>query len=304
MRALTPLLALLFGLVLGPASSPADDESVDVRVRFSQRALLESNAIEVARSLAADQSVVVRLVLDPALHDALVARVARDVARSGSVPPAAMLEELGRWARISVRASELPRVLDAVATDWRIDRYEEVLLARVQGLVPDDPLLPNQAGWLDQVHLPAAWAAVSREGGRGARVAVVDGGTEWDHPDLVANVAVNEADPAGDGIDPDQNGFVDDAIEWCFARGDGDPSPLDGQNFNARHGTHVAGIVGAVLGNGTGIAGAGGNPELILVNAAHPTIDGGIAYGYEGILYAVARGADVINCSWRTARFV
>ena len=50
--------------------------------------------------------------------------------------------------------------------------------------------------------------------------------------------------------------------------------------------------------------GAGGNPSLILVNAAHPTIDGGIAYGYEGILYAVARGADVINCSWRTARFV
>jgi hypothetical protein len=151
--------------------------------------------------------------------------------------------------------------------------------------------------------MPGAWAAATRPGDTPVRVAIVDGGTEWGHPDILANVLVNERDIPGDGIDQDGNGFVDDVYGWCFARGYGDPSGLDGQPFNERQGTHVAGLAGAVLGNGIGVAGAGGNPHLILVNAAHPTIDGGIAWGYEGILYALGRGADVINCSWRTARF-
>lgn len=77
---------------------------------------------------------------------------------------------------------------------------------------------------------------------------------------------------------------------------------MPGLVFSGRHGTHVAGLVGAVIGNGVGVAGAGGNPELILVNASHPEVDGGIAYGYEGILYALTRDADIINCSWRTVR--
>ena len=82
-------------------------------------------------------------------------------------------------------------------------------------------------------------------------VGIIDEGYMYAHPDLAANAATNPGETAGNGIDDDGNGFVDDVRGWDFAGGNN--SVFDGLADD--HGTHVAGTIGGVGGNGNGVAG-------------------------------------------------
>jgi subtilisin family serine protease len=82
-------------------------------------------------------------------------------------------------------------------------------------------------------------------------VAVVDGGIQGNHPDLKDNLWVNKGEIAGNRIDDDGNGFVDDVHGFNFVNGNADIA----QHF---HGTHVAGTVAASNNNGIGVAGIAG----------------------------------------------
>ncbi|MDQ3511925.1 MAG: S8 family serine peptidase, partial [Pseudomonadota bacterium] len=82
-------------------------------------------------------------------------------------------------------------------------------------------------------------------------VGVIDEGYMFSHEDLAANAGKNPGEIAGDGIDNDGNGFIDDVYGWDFAGGDN--SVFDGVDDD--HGTHVAGTIGAVGGNAKGVAG-------------------------------------------------
>jgi hypothetical protein len=161
---------------------------------------------------------------------------------------------------------------------------------------PNDSLFTQQ-GYLQTIHIPEAWDI--QKGQDGSRViAVVDGGTQWNHPDLADNIWENTQEVPGNDIDDDGNGFIDDVLGWNFANSTPDPSPLPEQPQNGRHGTHVAGLVSAVTNNRTGISGTSWNAQIMPINAASPTSDNSILYGFEGILYAADNGADIINCSW------
>ncbi|PHJ25079.1 subtilisin sub7 [Cystoisospora suis] len=72
-------------------------------------------------------------------------------------------------------------------------------------------------------------------------VAVIDTGITYDHPALAKNVWINKNEIPGNGIDDDKNGFIDDVYGFNFRDNKGDPYDDHG------HGTHVAGIIGAVL---------------------------------------------------------
>lgn len=169
---------------------------------------------------------------------------------------------------------------------------------------------PNDPDWIYQMRyfvgypVPAvrmqfseAWDVVRAQDGD-VVVAIVDGGTDWDHPDLAANIWINPGEIEGNGLDDDGNGFVDDVRGWNFANSSNDPTGLPSTPESAAHGTHVAGIVGAVTNNGIGLAGAAWNPRILPVCTALESADRIIAFGYEGIVYAAANGADIINCSW------
>ena len=166
---------------------------------------------------------------------------------------------------------------------------------------PDDSLFSDQTH-LNQMRLPQAWDTVKgMDGNPPVVIAIVDGGADWQHEDLVANVWTNPDEIADNGIDDDNNGFIDDVHGINLANGDdqdNDPTGLPATPNSTAHGTAVAGAASAVTDNRTGIAGAAWNAQLMHINAACHFIDHFICFGHEGLLYAAANGADIINASW------
>lgn len=104
----------------------------------------------------------------------------------------------------------------------------------------------------------AAWAA-GKTGSDAVYIGIIDEGYMYTHEDLAANAGVNPGEIAGNGIDDDGNGYVDDVYGWDF---DGNNNTVfDGTGDD--HGTHVAGTIGAVGGNGKGVAGVVWNVKMI-----------------------------------------
>lgn len=102
-----------------------------------------------------------------------------------------------------------------------------------------------------------AWAA-GHTGSTGVYVGIIDEGFMWSHTDLSANSWVNPYDPV-DGVDNDGNGYIDDVRGWDFDANNN--STYDGTQDD--HGTHVAGTIGALGGNATGVAGVNWRVTLI-----------------------------------------
>ena len=166
--------------------------------------------------------------------------------------------------------------------------------------VPNDSLYDEQ-GHLALIHLPEAWAEVKAgepAGGDTVIIAITDGGTEWRHPDLRANVWTNEDEIPDNGRDDDGNGRVDDVHGWNFPAGRADPTGSPDLPGSLRHGTAVAGVAAAVTDNAIGIAGASWNALYMPINVGCPREDNAICFGYDGVNYAAANGAHVINASW------
>ncbi len=165
---------------------------------------------------------------------------------------------------------------------------------------PNDPKFSEQT-YLNALNLPEAWDEVkASDGTPKVVIAIVDGGGEWRHEDLHANVWTNEDEIPDNGIDDDNNEFIDDVHGVNFANEDhSDPTGLPETPSNAEHGTAVAGAASAVTDNNVGVSGAAWNAELMHINVGcPPSSDMPICEGYEGILYAAINGADIINASW------
>ena len=98
-------------------------------------------------------------------------------------------------------------------------------------------------------------------------VGIIDEGVQFSHPDLVDNMWLNPFEVAGDGIDNDGNGYIDDLRGWDFVSNDN--SVFDaGQDA---HGTHVAGTIGGTGGNGTGVVGVNWDITMISLKFLGPT---------------------------------
>lgn len=105
------------------------------------------------------------------------------------------------------------------------------------------------------IDAPEAWLHTR---GTGMTVAVIDSGVDYTHPDLQTNMWVNSGETAGNGLDDDQNGYIDDVHGWDFANND--PSPMDDNG----HGTHVAGTVAAIANNDDLATGTSGTSQSVL----------------------------------------
>ncbi|MEB3293932.1 MAG: S8 family peptidase [Synechococcales bacterium] len=139
----------------------------------------------------------------------------------------------------------------------------------------------------DQIFAPEVWNRGFT--GQGVIVAVLDTGVDYTHFDLAANIWINSDDIFGNGIDDDNNGYIDDIVGWDFE--DNDYSPLD----TDKHGTHVAGTI-ASINNGVGTTGVAYNAQIMPVRVLGNR-GGSNTNVAQGIRYAADNGAHVINMS-------
>ncbi len=150
-------------------------------------------------------------------------------------------------------------------------------------VTPTDPAYPNQWAW-PQIAAPTAWDTTT--GSTDITVGMVDTGIQVDHPDLQANIWVNQAEASGQpGVDDDGNGYVDDVYGWNGITDS--PDPFD----DSGHGTHTAGIVGAVANNGQGGVGACWHVRLMALKFLNMLGSGYDADAIKCIDYVIATNA-------------
>jgi serine protease len=205
--------------------------------------------------------------------------------------------------------------------------YAEPKRMHYLSYIPNDPLYAGATPGPQNIYfgimkVTQGWDIVRADSNAGGMIpknnrviiAVVDGGTMWEHQDLTGNLWINSledinvngvfdnfASTSGgdlDGIDQDGNGYIDDVIGWNFPFNNSNPRGGAATPLSADHGTACGSYFGAVTKNGIGMAGTAFNPRVMPVCGGSATTDNAIAYGYEGILYAAENGANVISCSW------
>ncbi|WP_445630637.1 S8 family peptidase [Nostoc sp. DSM 114167] len=157
-----------------------------------------------------------------------------------------------------------------------------------QNTFADVPDLGGNNWGADLVKAPEVWAHGYT--GKGVVVAVVDTGVDYNHEDLKNNIWTNSKEIAGNGIDDDGNGYVDDTYGWNFA--DQNNNTLDDNG----HGTHVSGTI-AGENNNYGVTGIAYDAKIMPVKALDSSGSGSYSSISKGIRYAVDNGANVINLS-------
>ena len=139
----------------------------------------------------------------------------------------------------------------------------------------------------DIVKAPEAWAAGYT--GQDVVVAVIDTGVDYTHTDLDGNIWTNSDEISGNGVDDDQNGYIDDVSGWDFVNGDNDAMDDNG------HGTHIAGTI-AAENNSEGISGVAYNAKIMPLKVMNSKGEGGGSLE-NAIRYAARNGAKVVSLS-------
>jgi subtilisin len=167
----------------------------------------------------------------------------------------------------------------------------DAAVAKATGQNSPFPDVPNLGGnnWgADMVKAPEAWA--NGYTGQGVVVAVVDTGVDYNHLDLKNNIWTNPKEIAGNGVDDDGNGYVDDVRGWNFVN---NTSEVMDDN---EHGSHVSGIIAGEK-NDFGVTGIAYDTKIMPIKVLDGSGSGSSASVANGIRYAAKNGANVINLS-------
>jgi len=178
---------------------------------------------------------------------------------------AAVIESLGDlgWQRIRLPASlTVPNAIAEYQASGLIEHAQPNFYYSLLA-TPNDPDFSDPAMYgLQKISAPQAWDLTT--GNPAVIVANIDTGIRYTHEDLAANMWVNPGEIAGNGIDDDGNGFIDDVYGYDFRFNDSDPLDENG------HGTHTSGTIGAVGNNGVGVVGVNWHVKLMAIKIYSP----------------------------------
>ncbi len=202
------------------------------------------------------------------------------------------LQVLKRFDSINAVTVQVPPQLPVMTLTGQLELLPEIKYAEPDFIIelqrtPNDPRYNQQWGLNNvgqtggttdaDINAPEAWDTTV--GSSQVVVAIIDSGIDFNHPDLAANMWVNPGEIPGNGIDDDNNGYVDDIYGIDPAEADSNPMDIDG------HGTHVAGTVAAVGNNGRGVTGVSWNSKLMALKIFDGPFGGTTTAAIEAIEY-------------------
>lgn len=225
----------------------------------------------------------------------------------------------GTFARLETTKGLSDKAMQALSTNPEIEYIEPNYIISLNStlknqkesevLAPQDARFGNQWGLLntgrngggifssgvagEDINASRAWEITKGATGKDiVKIAVIDTGVDYTHPDLKDQMDVNALELNGKaGVDDDNNGYIDDVYGYDFANKDG--NPMDGHG----HGTHCAGVIGASH-NTTGIAGVMANVKIVGIKFLTDKGSGETIDAISAIDYAIKRGVRVMSNSW------
>lgn len=244
----------------------------------------------------------------------------------GFVEDSSFRVSFGEFSKLKFSDKQtLEKIIEALNSDPAVEYAEPNFIYRAIGVrsgarqneymsyaTPNDPMFGKLWGLLNtgdnepagsrgnsspsgvsgaDVNAMAAWEIT--KGSRAVKIAVIDTGVDYNHPDLRNNIWVNEAELNGEpGIDDDGNGYVDDIHGYDFANNDGDP--MDGNG----HGTHCSGTIAAEHDNGVGIVGVMADAQIMGVKFLTDEGSGTTEHAIQAVDYATKMNVDIMSNSW------
>ena len=251
----------------------------------------------IRQSAMVGDHVMVKL-LDPKLAESVLLAELGD----GSAHVRRRMPASGLWlvAFSEPKLETVPRAvtrLSGMTKRVRVAEPDHILRAQT---TPNDPSYSTlwglhntgqSSGFTDaDIDAPEAWALST--GSASVIVAVLDTGIDQTHPDLLANLWTNPGEIAGNSLDDDNNGYVDDTRGWDFVNSDNNPNDDNG------HGTHCAGTIGAVGNNGAGVSGVCWQVSLLGLKFLDASGSGFESDGAEAISYATNLGVALTSNSY------
>ncbi|VAX04940.1 Serine protease, subtilase family [hydrothermal vent metagenome] len=204
------------------------------------------------------------------------------------------------WWHIKLaKGTDLQRALNILSSRQDIEFVEYNYEIRTL-VTPNDPHFDSlwglhntqQTGGVFDADIDASEAWDSNTGDANIIIAVIDTGVDYGHEDLAGNMWKNPGEIAGNLIDDDGNGYVDDVHGYDFSNTDSDPFDDHG------HGTHVSGTIAGVGNNGIGVVGVNWNAKIMAVKFLGAGGGGYVSDAIDGVIYAVNNGAKILNNSW------
>ncbi|MFA6288589.1 MAG: S8 family serine peptidase [Opitutaceae bacterium] len=194
----------------------------------------------------------------------------------------------------------LPKAIDALKAESKVITLAEPDFVVYATNTPNDPSFSQLYGLHNtgqtggtadaDIDAPEAWEITT--GSRSVRVGIIDTGIDYTHPDLAANIWTNPAEIAGNGVDDDGNGYIDDVHGWDFVNDDA--NPMD----DHYHGTHCAGTIGGVGNNASGVAGVNWQVSLVALKFLSSSGSGSTSDAVESVAYSTLIGVDLTSNSW------
>jgi subtilisin family serine protease len=183
------------------------------------------------------------------------------------------------------------QALNLISKNEYVEYVQENNKYQLNSFIPNDPYYSSQY-YLNRTNIQQVWDLT--QGDSTIIIGVIDSGLDFLHPDLYGSFKINYGEIPNNGIDDDNNGYVDDYLGWNFVSNNNNPT--DDNIFS--HGTAITGLLAAGINNGIGIASIAPKCKVLVMKAFDSQGAGYDNDAANAVLYAVSRGVKILNLSF------